>query len=395
MESQNIFMKRADEIAEELVQYRRRFHQNPEIGMNTTSTAAFVAEKLTEMGYQPQILGGCGVTATVGKPGGKVLLLRADMDALPMQEESGLEFASQVPGAAHCCGHDLHTAMLLGAARLLKEEESSLEGIVKLMFQPAEENMQGARAMIEAGILENPTVDAAMAIHVNSIAVCGRLLVFAGPTCASSDLFSIKIKGHGGHGSRPEETVDPLNVAAHIHTALQELQARELRAGETGVLTIGCMKGGSTYNVIPNEAVLMGTIRTYNKEIREMLITRMQEIATGIAKVFRAEAAVEFSDNYTIPLVSDKDMAAFAIDALKKALPESQILPMHKSFPGSEDFAFIADKVPTLFIVLGATVKQGVEYGQHHPKVRFNEECLPVGAATYAYLASEWLKNNK
>jgi len=392
MESQNIFMKRADEIAEELVQYRRRFHQNPEIGMNTTSTAAFVAEKLAEMGYQPQILGGCGVTATVGKPGGKVLLLRADMDALPMQEESGLEFASQVPGAAHCCGHDLHTAMLLGAARLLKEEESSLEGIVKLMFQPAEENMQGARAMIEAGILENPTVDAAMAIHVNSIAVCGRLLVFAGPTCASSDLFSIKIKGHGGHGARPEETVDPLNVAAHIHTALQELQARELRAGETGVLTIGCMKGGSTYNVIPSEAVLMGTIRTYNKEIREMLITRMQEIATGIAKVFRAEAAVEFSDNYTIPLVSDKDMAAFAIDALKKALPENQILPMHKSFPGSEDFAFIADKVPTLFIVLGATVKQGVEYGQHHPKVRFNEECLPVGAATYAYLASEWLK---
>lgn len=395
MESENIFMKRADEIAEELVLYRRRFHQNPEIGMNTTATATFVAEKLREMGYDPQIIAGCGVTATVGKAGGKVLLLRADMDALPMQEDSGLEFASKVDGAAHCCGHDLHTAMLLGAARLLKEQESSLEGMVKLMFQPAEENMQGARAMIEAGILENPKVDAAMAIHVNSIAVCGRLLVFAGPTCASSDLFTIKIKGHGGHGARPEETVDPLNVAAHIHTALQELQAREIRAGETGVLTIGCMKGGSTYNVIPNEAVMMGTIRTYNKGIRETLITRMQEIATGIAHVFRAEATIEFSDNYTIPLVSDQKMATFAIDALRKALPEDQILPMHQSFPGSEDFAFIADKVPTLFVVLGATVKKGVEYGQHHPKVRFNEACLPVGAATYAYLAAEWLKKNK
>lgn len=395
MEQNNIFMKKASEIMEELIQYRRRFHQNPEVGMNTTRTAAFVAEKLKEIGYNPRLINGCGVTANVGKPGRKVLLLRADMDALPMQEESGLEFASQVPGAAHCCGHDLHTAMLLGAARLLKEEEDSLEGTVKLMFQPAEENMQGARAMIEAGILENPAVDAAMAIHVNSIAECGRLLVFAGPTCASSDLFKITITGHGGHGARPEETVDPLNVMAHIHTALQELQARELRAGETGVLTIGCMKGGSTYNVIPNEAVMMGTVRTYNKDIREMLITRMQDIAAGIAKVFRAEASVEFSDNYTIPLVSDKDMAAFAVDSLKKVLPEEQILPMRKSFPGSEDFAFIADKVPTLFIVLGATVQKGVEYGQHHPKVRFNEECLPVGAAAYAYLASEWLKNNK
>lgn len=155
------------------------------------------------------------------------------------------------------------------------------------------------------------------------------------------------------------------------------------------------MKGGSTYNVIPDEAVMMGTIRTYNKEIRQMLITRMQDIASGIAEVFRAEAIIEFSDNYTIPLISDKDMAAFATDTLKKILPQDQILPMHKSFPGSEDFAFIADKVPTLFIVLGAAVQKGVEYGQHHPKVRFNEECLPTGAAAYAYLASEWLKNNK
>lgn len=395
MKSKNYYMNRADEISEELIQYRRYFHQNPEVGMNTTNTAAFVAEKLTEFGYKPQILNGCGVTATVGKPDGKVLLLRADMDALPIQEDSGLDFTSQVEGAAHCCGHDLHTAMLLGAAKLLKEQEDTLEGTVKLMFQPAEENMQGARAMIQAGILENPHVDAAMAIHVNSIAVCGRLLVFAGPTCASSDLFRINIKGHGGHGARPEETVDPLNVAAHIHTALQELQARELRAGETGVLTIGCMKGGSTYNVIPSEATMMGTIRTYDKEIRKMLMTRLQEIASGTAKVFRAEASVEFSDNYTIPLVSDKDMAAFAIDSLKEALPEDQILPMHKSFPGSEDFAFIADRVPTLFVVLGATVKAGVEYGQHHPKVRFNEACLPVGTAAYAYLASEWLKKNK
>lgn len=395
MEQENRFLKKAKEMADELVEIRRRFHENPEIGMETVNTAAFVAAKLKEMGYEPQMLAGTGVTATVGKAGGKVLLLRADMDALPIQEESGLEFASKVPGAAHCCGHDLHTAMLLGAAKLLKEEEDSLEGMVKLLFQPAEENMQGARAMIQAGVLENPHVDAAFAIHVNSIAQSGRLLVFEGPTCASSDLFTIHIKGHGGHGARPEETVDPLNAAAHIHIALQELQAREIRAGETGVLTIGCIKGGSTYNVIPDEAVMLGTVRTYNKEIRETLLKRMKDITSDIAHAFRAEATVTLSDNYTIPLVSDKEMASFAIGAFREMLPADQIVSMHKAFPGSEDFAFIADKVPTLFVVLGATIKKGVEFGQHHPKVQFNEGCLPVGAAAYAQMACEWLKKNK
>lgn len=395
MESSNVFFTRAEQMKDELVQWRRRFHQNPEVGMDTVKTAAFVKEKLQEMGYEPEMIAGTGVVATVGKPGGKVLLLRADMDALPMDEESGLEFVSKNPGAAHCCGHDLHTAMLLGAAKLLKEEEASLEGMVKLLFQPAEENMQGARAVIEAGVLENPKVDAAMAIHVNSIVKPNRLLVFDGPSCASSDLFTIHIKGHGGHGSRPDQTVDPLNVASHIHIALQELQARELRAGETGVLTIGCIEGGKTYNVIPDEAKMMGTIRTYNNEVREMLIQRMKDISTAIATAFCAEATVEMSDNYTIPLVSNKEMAEFTVDALRKVLPTEQVVCMRKSFPGSEDFAFVADKVPSLFIVLGATIKAGVEYGQHHPKVQFNECCLPVGAATHAYFATEWLKHNK
>lgn len=395
MEPTNTFLKRAEEMAEELVAMRRHFHENPELGMGTTNTAAFVVSKLKEMGYEPQTVAETGVTATVGKAGGKVLLLRADMDALPMQEESGLEFASKVPGAAHCCGHDLHTAMLLGAAKLLKEQEESLEGMIKLLFQPAEENMQGARAMIEAGVMENPHVDAAFAIHVNSIAKCGRLLVFGGPTCASSDLFTIRIKGHGGHGSRPDETVDPLNVASHIHIALQALQARELRAGETGVLTVGCIKGGTTFNVIPDEAVMLGTVRTYNKEVREMLLKRMKDIAADIAHAFRAEATVELSDNYTIPLVSDKDMAAFAVNSFREMLPPEQVVSMQKSFPGSEAFAFIADKVPTLFVVLGATVQMGTEFGQHHPKVKFNEACLPIGAAAYAQMACEWLKKNK
>ena len=321
--------------------------------------------------------------------------LRADMDALPIQEESGLPFASSTDGKAHCCGHDLHTAMLLGAAKLLKERESELTGTVKLLFQPGEENMKGAKAMIRQGILESPHVDAAMAIHVNSVVPTGKLLVFTGPACASSDLFTIKIKGRGGHGSTPNKTIDPLNVAAHILISLQELQARELKAGETGVLTIGSIQGGDTFNVIPSEAVMKGTIRTYSSEVQELLIRRMKEICDATAMAFRAEAEVIFDPNYAIPLVSDAQVAADARSYLADLFPQDQIKDIRKSFPGSEDFAFISEKVPSVFIVLGANVVPGTPYGQHHPKVVFHEDCLPIGAAAHAQIAMEWLKHHQ
>lgn len=392
--SEQTFVSEAQAMGEELTEIRRTIHRYPELGLETVKTADLVMEKLEEMGYKPERIGSNSVTATVGTGEGKVILLRADMDALAMDEESGLLFASEIPGKAHCCGHDLHTTMLLGAAKLLKKHEEELKGTVKLLFQAGEENMQGARDVIAHGILENPAVDAAMAIHVNSIVPSKRMIVFSGPTTASSDLFTIRVKGRGGHGSRPDECIDPLNVVAHIHIALQELQARELKSGETGVLTIGCMKGGSTFNVIPDEAVMMGTIRTYSNEIREMLISRMKVIVECVAAAFRAEVEIEFSDNYTIPLVADAGMAKQCLTALREIYPENQVLPMSKSFPGSEDFAFIADKVPTSFIILGANAVPGTKFGQHHPKVQFHEEVLPIGAAAYAQVAKEWLKNH-
>lgn len=387
-------LSRAKEMYPELVTIRREIHSHPETGLDTAGTAAIVKRELKKMGYEPQDIGTNGVTATIGKPG-KTFLLRADMDALQMQEESGLPFASQTPGAAHCCGHDLHTTMLLGAAKLLKEHEGELEGTVKLMFQPGEENMQGARNLIEAGILENPKVDAALSLHVNAHVPCGALLVFSGPACSSSDLFTIEVKGHGGHGSRPHNTIDPLNVASHIHIALQELQARELPGGELGVLTIGCIQGGSTFNVIPSEAVLKGTIRTYDKEIRSMLIQRMQEICDHVAKAFRAEVNVILHDEYTIPLVADAQVSAAAGKALRELFPEQQVRDMKKALPGSEDFAFVSDLVPSTLLGLGASVEPKSPYGQHHPKVQFNENCLPVGAAAEAQVAIQWLKEHK
>lgn len=387
------YFDKAIEIVPEIVKNRRILHSHPEVGMELKFTTKYVYDQLCEMGYKPEIIGKCGVCATVGKPG-KTFLLRGDMDALAINEESGLPFASQNSGVGHCCGHDLHTAMLLGAAKLLKENENQLNGTVKLMFQPGEECLQGARAMIEDGILENPKVDAAMAIHVNSVVPNGALLVFRGPTAASSDNFTVTVIGKGCHGSRPDEGVDPISISCHIHTALQELQARELQAGDIGVLTIGSIHGGTIANAIPNEVKMQGTIRTFNNKVREMLRTRMQEICEGIAKTFRGTVEVHFEPFYSIPMVCDETVASQIKDSFYEIFSEKQIKFIAQSFPGAEDFAFIADKVPTSFVVLGASIGENVKFGQHHPKVQFNEKCLPVGAAAYAQAATSWLKNN-
>lgn len=387
------YLQRAIQLAPELVRHRRTIHQHPEVGNDLPETVAYVQEQLVQMGYRPELIGG-GVTCSVGKPG-KTFMLRADMDALPMTEESGLPFASQRNGAAHCCGHDLHTAMLLGAAKMLKENEAELEGTVKFMFQPGEEPLTGARSMIDAGILTNPNVDAAMAIHVNSMVPAGAIIVFHGPTAASSDFVTIKVKGKGCHGGRPNEGIDPISILCHIHTALQELQARELAAGDIGVLTIGSFHSGNAANVIPETAEMSGTIRTFDSKTQAIIKERVKGISENIAKAFRGEATVEFSSNYAIPMVCDEAVAASVRDALTTAFKPGQVKYLAKHFPGSEDFSFIAEKVPSSFVVVGAAVGDDVKYGQHHPKVQFNEMCLPIGAAVHAQAATEWLRNNK
>lgn len=388
------YLPRAKELFPQLVEDRRQIHRHPELGLDTAQTAAYVEKKLEEMGITPKRVGGNGLVATLGKPG-KTILLRADMDALPMQEESGLDFASENAGVAHCCGHDLHTAMLLGAARLLKENEGELAGTVKLMFQPGEETLLGARAMIDDGLLENPAVDAAVAVHVNAFLQCGAMLVFQGALSASCDSFTLRVKGHGGHGARPHEAIDPINAACHIHTALQELQAREVPSGETAVLTIGAISGGSTFNVIPETVEMKGTIRTHNAEVQTLLKKRLEEISAGIAGAFRAEAGVEYEAGYTVPLVCDDALAASVKTYLNAMAGRDIAVNMRKPAAASEDFAFVAQRVPASFITLGATVEKGVEFGQHHPKVRYDESCMPLGAAAYAQVATQWLQDNK
>ena len=286
----------AQALEPQLVEWRRTLHRHPEVGFDLTQTKALVKKALTEMGYEPKDCGKAGVIALAGgKKPGKTILLRGDMDALPIQEESGEEFASEVPGKMHGCGHDMHTAMMLGAAKLLKEHEEEIEGTVKLEFQPAEEIFQGSPDMISNGLLENPKVDAAVMFHVlaGMPLPLGEVLVPGGGiTMASCEQYHIVVHGKGGHGSMPENCIDPITAAAHIHIALQEINARELSQNDFGVLTTGRFAAGAASNVIPDTAEMWGTIRTVDPEqkVSALIHQRMTEIAQGVATAYRCTA---------------------------------------------------------------------------------------------------------
>ena len=384
-------LKRAQELREEIIENRRWLHAHPELGFQLDETVRFVRAKLTEYGYTPHDCGDHGVVATVGR-GGKCILIRGDMDALPMKEESGLPFAA-AGDAAHTCGHDTHTAMLLGAAKLLKELEDELPGTVKLMFQPAEELVAGARNMVEAGVLENPHVDAAFGIHTMAKFPCGQLHYARGPMFASCDLFTVTIKGHGGHGSEPQNSVDPIVVGSHLVTALQTVNAREIAPSDTAVLTIGSFQSGNACNIIPESAKLMGSIRTFDSEVRALVRRRLCEISAGTAATFRAEAAVDFLSE-TGPVVTDPatmDLLGVAMRALFGANTVFDDLP---PFSGSEDFAYVSSAVPSGFFILGGAPEDHPALPQHNPRIRFNEDALVNGVAAYVGGALAWLQAN-
>jgi hippurate hydrolase len=320
------------------------------------------------------------------------------MDALPIIEENDLEYKSKTQNM-HACGHDIHTAMLLGAAQLLKNHEDQLEGTVKLMFQPGEERLAGAKSMIEAGVLDNPKVDAATMIHIFSgmPVPAGTLIIpKARYVSASGDMFHIGIKGKGGHGAMPHSSVDPLNVAAHIHIALQEIIARENSPSSTTIITIGQMHGGNAPNIIPDTAYIEGTIRAFDKEERNFMKNRLAEIAKGIASSFRATANVEFRRGcpsvYNDPLLYEQILKINTDFLGEKGISD---FPEGK-MTASEDFGFVSEKVPTLMMALGGgSPEQGYPYPQHHPKVNFMEDIFYIGSAVYANTAIEWLKQTK
>lgn len=389
------YYERALELKDETIANRRHIHRNAETGLDLPKTKAYVMEKLTEYGLEPKDCG-YGVTATLGK-GGKVLLLRADMDALPMPEESGEEFACPTGKEAHTCGHDFHAAMLLTAAKMLKEKEDTLEGTIKFMFQPAEETFEGSKNMIENGILENPPVDAALAYHVSPGKMPIGLFMYNDKDTMmySVDGFKITIHGKGSHGAYPHVGVDPINIGVHIHLALQELIARESDPTHSCVLTIGQFAGGTAANIIPETAVLQGTIRTNKPEARELLVRRMKEVAERTAAVYNGTVDIEMISEVP-PLICNPKLTDEVVGYMQELG-----IPGLTPYPGisasaSEDFAVIAEKVPSTFMYLSAGyLDERGQYPAHHPKAQFNEDVCPIGAACLAHCASQWLKNNK
>ena len=400
MVNQNI-LNEARQLQEDLLAHRRWLHAHAETGFALEQTKAYVKETLEEMGYAVSECGKAGLTATVGPSGGKVILLRADMDALPITEETGLFYAS-ANGTMHACGHDLHTAMLLGAAKLLKEHETELNGRVKFMFQPAEEIFEGSLDMIRHGVLEDPRPDAALMIHVSAgIPLPAGTVIVSSPgvSAPAADYFTIRVQGKGCHGSTPQNGVDPLTAAAHILIALQEILAREIGPSEEAVLTIGSFHGGEVGNVIPDSAELKGTIRTYDEKIRIFLKQRLQEISRGIAATFRASAEVSFG-GCCPTLVNDQKFSETVTGILKDLLGHHSVFTTAQlgggkpqRGGGSEDFAYISQEIPSVMLALAAgEPANGHCHPLHHPKVTFDESILSTGAAVFAGIAEVWLK---
>jgi hippurate hydrolase len=399
----NNILSEAKAIQDIIVKDRRYIHQNAELGHNLPITSAYVLARLKEMGYEPELLGESAIVAlAIGTKPGKTFLLRADMDALPIVEENDLEYKSKTQNM-HACGHDTHAAMLLGAAQILINHLDEIEGTVKLMFQPAEEELSGAKSMIRAGVLENPKVDAAAMVHIFSglPVQAGTLIIPKGGYISSSgDMFHIDIKGKGGHGAMPQQSIDPLNVAAHIHISLQEIISREVPPHSTTIITIGQMHGGNASNIIPDTAFIEGSIRAFNGDERKFMKNRVVEISKGIAATFRAEADVDFRMEcpsvYNDPLLYEQ---IFNIN--KDFLGEDTIKSFDDIYAGgrmtgSEDFGCISEAVPSIMMVLGGgSPEQGYPYPQHHPKVNFMEDVFYLGSAVYANTAIEWLKLNK
>ncbi len=400
-------LQEAEAYKTELINVRRYLHSHPETGFVLSNTVTFVKKQLIAMGYEPKSCGKSGLTVLAGgKKKGKVFLIRGDMDALPISEEADVEFASK-NGNMHACGHDMHTTMLLGAAKLLKKYETEINGTIKLDFQPSEENFQGANDMIQAGLLEHPSVDAALMIHVmaNMPMEPGTIIVSSGGVSApAADYFNIHIQGKGCHGSMPNNGVDPINVAAHIITSLQEIHARELALSDEAVLTFGTIHGGKAENAIPDTVELGGTLRTYDEEIREFIKHRMIEISQGIADTFRANATVTFGSGCPT-LVNDQNLSASMTNYMKELLGPSKAFTSNQlntmtgakkppKTAGSEDFAYVTHKVPSIMLALAAGhPDQGYSYPQHHPKVKFDESVLTIGSAVYAYAAMRWLQD--
>ena len=377
------------DIEKNIIDWRRDFHQYPELGFDEHRTSKIIGEALKDMGLAPQMnVGKTGVTADLTFGDGPTIALRADMDALPMQETSGLDFSSKHDGVMHACGHDGHMAMLLGAAKVLTQNGDSFNGTVRFIFQPAEEGAGGARYMIEDGCLDG--VDEIYGIHVWNYQPVGEVGITDGPVLAAADMFEINIKGIGGHGAAPQGTVDAVVVASHLVQALQTIVSRNTNPLESTVVTIGTINGGHNFNIIADEVTLSGTARAYTEENRNLIKTRMAEIIDGVAKTFGAEISFDYEDGYP-PTINHTDPVNKVLKAAERVVGEKAGLPYLSM--GGEDFSYYLQKIPGCFFFVGSAPNDQklFETPHHCSHFTMDERALLVGPSIYLNLVDDLL----
>ena len=393
----NQFYTRAKELLPEIQAAQRTIHQFGGVAFDLRESADFLTGELQKLGIPVREIAPCCLVAEVGPETGKTILLRADYDALPLEEQTGLPYAA-TNHSCHACGHDYHAAMLLFAAKMLKERESELAGRVRFMFQPAEETFEGGRVMAKNGVLEN--VDAGFAMHI----AAGReqsdactIRYSRGATYSAVNSFRVTVKGHGGHGALPHLTVDPISIGARIVLALQQLLGMERPADQMLVVSIGQFHSGDANNIIADTAFFSGTIRTFDPAVRALALKRFREIVEGTAKTMRAEVDITLDEAGGDAVINNKAMAEELLPYMEDVTgPGKTVLLDEPASFGSEDFCCVSGAVPAVIIALGAgSIGEGYEYGMHNPHVRFDDNALAVGAATHANVAFNWLKNHR
>ncbi len=389
------FLDEALKMKDETISFRRDFHRHPELGLLENRTAGIVADHLRNLGMDVSTgIAETGVVAILrGQSESPVLLMRFDMDALPILEDTGLDFASEVPGVMHACGHDGHLAVGLSVAKLLSARKAELPGTIKFVFQPAEEGAGGAEKMVAEGVLENPRPDYSIAMHVWNQKPLGWYGLKTGPVMAGAEIFSINVKGRGGHGASPHNTVDPVVAAAQIVTSLQVIVSRNISPLDSAVVTVGSINAGTAFNIIPQEATIQGTIRTFEPEILEKVKERLEAIVTHTAEAMGCTAEVDIK-KVTYPVANNPEVTHVMKIAVETINPQAEI---DQSFltMGSEDFSFMMQGIPGCFMMVGsANAEKGMNFDHHHPKFNFDEDCLPYAVAIMAQGAIEILSRS-
>lgn len=383
-------------LKNELVEIRRNLHENPELSFQEYHTTDYIAYILTKYGINYQKMeSNLGIVALIngGQPG-KTLALRADIDALPISERTGLEFSSNNSGVMHACGHDIHTTILIGCAIVLNQYKEEIYGNIKLVFQPGEETQEGAKAMINQGILKEPEVDAIVALHTWPNLPSGTIGVRKGAMTAASDYINILVKGKSGHAAHPETSVDPIVMAGHILSSLQTIVSRELSPLEAAVLTIGQISGGKAPNIIPENVYLSGMIRTLNLSTREKMLKSIDRITTNIAKGLGGEATVEYI-SASPSVINDESLTELLIESATKKLGNGKVVILEEPSLGSEDFAYYLQEKPGVFYRLGTSNdNEDSKRSLHDPSIIFDEEAIFTGIQVTCQTALSFFREN-